>query len=111
MINGLNFVIARVADVAAARQFYTETLGFEIEDELPGFVQFRAPSGASYAIGVDGQKGDTELWWVVDDAEATLADLVARGVEVAKPLADRPFGRTFAIKDPTGQTLWMLQPR
>jgi len=32
-------------------------------------------------------------------------------VEIVSPSADMPFGRTLAIKDPAGRTLYLLQPR
>jgi predicted enzyme related to lactoylglutathione lyase len=113
MLQGLNFVITHVSDVAAARAFYTEKLGFDVEDENPAFVQFRHPgSGATYAIGTftgGPHELPTELWWFVDDADATHAALAAQGVEVVTPPHDEPFGRAFAIKDPGGNTLFMLQ--
>ncbi len=112
MIQGLNFVMTHVDGVAAARAFYTEKLGFAVENEAPGFVQFKAPSGASYALGLPtGAPGEeaVELWWFVDDADATHADLAAKGVETVTPPHDEPFGRAFAIKDPSGNTLNMLQ--
>ena len=45
----------------------------------------------------------------MDDADATCAELQARGVAIAGPPTDMPFGRTFSIKDPAGATLYMLQ--
>ena len=112
MIQGLNFVLTHVHDVDAARAFYTEKLGFAVETDAPGFVQFKAPSGASYAIGQPtGAPGEetVELWWFVDDADATHAALAAQGVEIVTSPHDEPFGRAFAIKDPSGTTLNMLQ--
>ena len=115
MVQGLNFVIVHVPDVAAARDFYTEKLGFTVEAEQPGFVQFKRPGdeGATYALGLtpSGSAEGPELWWYVADADAAHADLVARGVEIASPPVDQPFGRTFAIKDPSGNILNMLQLR
>ena len=43
MVQGLSFVIVHVPDVAAARAFYTEKLGFAVDAEQPGFVQFARP--------------------------------------------------------------------
>ncbi len=86
-----------------------------IEDQKPGFVQFkRSASGGS--ILAFAEKGDgtpvqnVELWWHVDDADATFANLVAKDVQIVDQLADEPFGRTFSIKDPTGHTLYMFHP-
>lgn len=112
MLQGLNFVMVHVSDVAAARAFYTEKLGFAVEDEHPGFVQFKQPgSGAAFAIGQLTGPADEriELWWFVDDADAAHAALAKQGVEIVIPPHDEPFGRAFAVKDPVGNTLYMLQ--
>jgi len=112
MLSGLNFIMLHVPDVAEARKFYTEKLGFSVEDEQPGFVQFKQPSGATFAIAqnpADSQSEDVELWWFVDNADTTFAQLVEQGVEVVHTPTDEPFGRTFSIKDPAGHRLYMLQ--
>ena len=41
MLLGLNFVMLHVPDIQKARAFYTEKLGFVVEDEQPTFVQFK----------------------------------------------------------------------
>jgi len=113
MMQGLQFVMLHVPDVARARAFYTEQLGFAIEDETPDFVQFKRPEagGATVALG----KGDadpatsTELWWFVADADAAHRELVGRGVTTATAPEDAPFGRTFTVRDPGGNVLSMLQ--
>lgn len=116
MLQGLNFVMLHVRDFEEARAFYTEKLGLAVVDEQPQFVQFAQPGGqgASFAMGVSAEAqpfGDPELWWYVDDADVAHAALVAKGVEIAAPPVDMPFGRTFAIKDPAGNTLYIMQPR
>ncbi|GAC1575806.1 MAG: hypothetical protein NVS4B1_01630 [Ktedonobacteraceae bacterium] len=113
LTTGLNFVMIHVADVHAAKDFFTEKLGLELETQVPDFVQFKQPggSGASLAIG----KGDTtpdigtELWWYVENAEQALATLQQRGATVKEPLTDMPFGRTFSIQGPGGYVFYLLQ--
>ncbi|GAC1427550.1 MAG: hypothetical protein PVS3B3_31590 [Ktedonobacteraceae bacterium] len=113
LTTGLNFVMIHVADVHAAKDFFTEKLGLEVETQVPDFVQFKQPggSGASLAIG----KGDTtpdigtELWWYVENAEQALATLQQRGATVKEPLTDMPFGRTFSIQGPGGYVFYLLQ--
>ncbi|HLI08630.1 MAG TPA: VOC family protein [Ktedonobacteraceae bacterium] len=118
MLSGLNFVMVHVNDIEEARNFYTEQLGLEVEGVAPNFVQFKQPggNGATFAIShepgiVPAQGNDIELWWFVDNADAVYAELRARGVEIAQEAKDEPFGRTFAIKDPSGNILYMLQLR
>lgn len=111
MLQGLQFIILHVEDVDAARTFYTETLGLEVEAEQPGFVQFKQPGGgATFAISrTEAGTDPIELWWFVDDADATHAALARRGVEVVTPPHDEPFGRAFAIKDASGARQFLLQ--
>ncbi|SRR6266567_6719778 len=114
MLQELNFVMLYVTDVEKAIPFYTEKLGLSIEDQLEGFVQFKQPQGTGAILAL-AQKGDgrpvqnAELWWLVDDADATFAELSAKDVKIAQPLQDEPFGRTFAIQDPFGNTLYMMK--
>src|SRR5947208_2822481 len=114
MFKGLNFILAHVQSIEQVLPFYTEKLGLEIEAQGPGFVQFKLPKGegASYALSQEDNvepKASTELWWYVDDAEATLAELQARGVAIINELKDEPFGRTLAIQDSAGNKLYILQ--
>jgi catechol 2,3-dioxygenase-like lactoylglutathione lyase family enzyme len=116
MLLGLNFVMIHVPDVEQARAFYTEKLGLVVDAEQPGFVQFKQPlgNGASFALskGEESQPAQgAELWWFVDDADATCAQLAAQDVEIASQPTDEPFGRAFSIKDPSGHILYMLQLR
>jgi predicted enzyme related to lactoylglutathione lyase len=112
MFRGLNFVIVHVPDVAQVKSFYVDTLGFAIDGETDSFLQFRQPeSGATYAVGRDEPGHDRiELWWYVDDADATHRDLLAKGVTVVTPPTDAPFGRFLSIKDPAGNEVFLLQP-
>jgi catechol 2,3-dioxygenase-like lactoylglutathione lyase family enzyme len=113
MLQGLQFVILHVPDIAASRTYYAEKLGFEVEAEQPGFVQFRQPgagAGATFAISQDdGSRDRIELWWFVDDADGTHATLKAKGVEIVTLPHDEPFGRALSIKDVSGATLNLLQ--
>ena len=115
MLLGLNFVMLHVPDIEQARAFYTEKLGFVVEDQQPAFVQFKqqAGMGAIFALqeqaGVSPHQG-VELWWIVDNTDATYATLVSNGVEVVSQPTDEPFGRAFTIKDPAGNIINMFQP-
>ena len=110
MLAGLNFVLVHVDDVATARAFYTEKLGLTVADEQPGFVQFAQPGGRGAAFAVVERGAEVpELWWDVEDADAAYAELKRQGVSVLSEPEDRPFGRTFSIKDSSGNTLHLLQ--
>jgi predicted enzyme related to lactoylglutathione lyase len=116
MLNGLQFVLAHVSDLATARAFYTETLGLTVAAEQPGFVQFAQPGGkgAWFALSESADArpfSDPELWWYVDDADAVSAQLAQRGVAIVEQPHDMPFGRVFTIHDPAGAAIYMLEPR
>jgi catechol 2,3-dioxygenase-like lactoylglutathione lyase family enzyme len=100
------FAIIYVDDMAAARRFYTEVLGLKIQREAPTFVQFDHFALASDE-SMDGRK-QTELYWLVTDAEAALAELRANA-PIAMELRSLPFGKVFAVKDPTGQPRYLLE--
>ncbi len=113
MLKSLNFIILHVADLNKVLAFYTQKLGLTVEAQGPAFVQFKqAPGGAIFALqqseSVTPYQG-VELWWGVDDAEATQAALRTQDIEIALPLKDEPFGRTVAIKDPEGNMVYMVQ--
>jgi len=115
MLLGLNFVMLHVPDIEQARAFYTEKLGFVVEGHQPNFVQFKqnAGIGAIFALEEHADASPhqgVELWWMVDNADATYATLVSNGVETVSQPTDEPFGRAFSIKDPAGNIINMFQP-
>jgi catechol 2,3-dioxygenase-like lactoylglutathione lyase family enzyme len=115
MLLGLNFVMLHVPDVEQARAFYTEKLGFVVEGQQPGFVQFKQNAGMCAIFALQEQAGvsphqGVELWWLVDNADATYATLVSHSVETVSQPTDEPFGRAFTIKDPAGNIINMFQP-
>ena len=100
------FVLEYVTDIEAAKRFYVEVLGLEVERDHPVFVQFN-----HFAIASDESMSvnrDTEVYWLVDDAEAAFNDLSQRA-EVILPPKQMPFGKVFSIKDPAGQPVYLLE--
>ena len=100
------FVIVYVKDIDRAKRFYVESLGLRVEREAPSFVQFE-----HFAIASDERLGPgdgPELYWLVDDADAAYLELGAKG-PVSLPLASKPFGKVFGIRDPDGGTRFVLE--
>jgi predicted enzyme related to lactoylglutathione lyase len=105
------FALEYVKDIEATKQFYVDVLGMDVEREHPVFVQFTDQGGARYAIASDeGMSKDAtlELYWLVDDAEAAFKD-VAGKAEVVMPLKQEAFGTVFGVKDPAGQTRYLIE--
>jgi catechol 2,3-dioxygenase-like lactoylglutathione lyase family enzyme len=69
-------------DLDRARKFYSEKLGLEPSEERPGGLLYRA-GGCEFALfeSAGTSPGEfTQMSWEVDDIDATVAELSARGV-------------------------------
>jgi len=100
------FVLEYVTDIEAARRFYVEVLGLEIERYSPTFIQFN-----HFAIANDESMSSTrdpEVYWVVEDAEAAFKEFSQKG-EISTPMKQMPFGKVFGIKDPAGQPQYLIE--
>ena len=113
-----------VDDIDAARRFYGEVLGLDVETNDMGFLNLRLASGANVLIyGKDNHEpaSFTILNFPVDDIDAAVDDLRARGVET-KIYPDEQFpsdergivrgegGPPIAwFTDPAGNVLSVLQ--
>jgi len=81
-VQGLRTVIHPVDDLAAARQWWTDLLGFGPYFDEPFYVGFEV---GGYELGLlpDANPSDGALvYWGVDDVEAAVADAVALGATV-----------------------------
>src|SRR3954470_23338147 len=69
-------------DLERARRFCAEKLGLEPAEERPGGLLYRCAGGefALFASAGASPGTFTQMGWEVDDIEATVADLKARGV-------------------------------
>ena len=100
------FAIEYVDDIEAATRFYVDVLGLEVQRTHPTFVQFD-----SFAIASDeplGGSRETELYWLVEDAEQAFASLPAEA-EVTLPLTQQPYGKVFGVKGPAGRPCFLLE--
>jgi len=113
-----------VDDLAAAKRFYGDSLGFELEDAVGG-VRLSLPDGASAWMyeKTDHQPADyTMLNLVVQDIDQAFDELTQRGVTFERypdsPQDDRGIMRGKAIgrgpniawfKDPAGNILAILE--
>ncbi len=112
----LELVMVPVTDVDRAKEFYVRA-GFNADhdqtvSEEIRFVQLTPPgSGCSIAVGkgLTGMEPGSldNLQMVVADADATHADLTARGIDVS-PVEDLAWGRFVRFADPDGNR-WALQ--
>lgn len=111
-----------VSDVDAAKDFYTERVGFNLDHDIspsPGMrvVQMTPPgSPCSVVIGVGmplGEPGSTKgMQLVVDDIDAARGAMASRGVQITEVQQLGPEGapgsRFAFFADPDGNG-WSLQ--
>jgi predicted enzyme related to lactoylglutathione lyase len=103
-----------VADIAAARSFYTDYLG--MSDESLGMdwvTRFTAPeSGADLQLVThDATAPENPIVTIkVDDVEEAWAQARERGYEIVHPLTTEPWGlRRFFVRAPDGNVLNIAQ--
>jgi catechol 2,3-dioxygenase-like lactoylglutathione lyase family enzyme len=120
----LEVVPMPVSDVDAAKAFYTEKVGFNLDHDIePGngmrVVQMTPPGSAcSVVIGVGlplGEPGSVKgVQLVVEDIDAVRAALAERGVPVGEVQQLGPEGapgsRFCFFEDPDGN-MWAVQQR
>lgn len=74
-------------DVARARKFYEEKLGFKVKQETAGGVVYEFGKGTAcflYPTPNAGTSQASQAFWQVEDIEREVADLKARGVQFEK---------------------------
>ena len=109
MIQGMTYAILTTADLPRAKRFYKEQLGLATEEEQgETFAQLATREGAGWAIMAQPPGTPpvgTMLYVQVADVDEAYRTWRERGVETVTEPEDRPFGRTFAFRDPDGRVL------
>jgi predicted lactoylglutathione lyase len=116
----LTFASLQVKDLEASKAFYTDNLGFEIDNANPQACVFKYDQGqASFAIRTPLETLDEKelgigvaLWFNVNENVDELKDrLLENGVTTAGPIIETPFGRAFHVKDLDGYKLTFLETK
>ena len=116
MITGVRSVMVFSHDLQAARQFWTERLGFENQEDAladpeeppAGALEVRIPGDDVTVVLFDSEGhedrvgGFRSLIFECDDIHATYAELVARGVEFPTPPTAESWGWWARFKDLDG---------
>jgi len=109
-----------IDDSAAAKAFYADTLGLEVTENDMGFLELHLGSGAkvlAYVKPNHEPASFTILNFPVDDVDAAVDDLIAKGITMQKydgmPQDDRGVmhgnGPDIAwFTDPAGNVLSVL---
>jgi catechol 2,3-dioxygenase-like lactoylglutathione lyase family enzyme len=97
-----------------AKAFYAEKLGLEPVEEREGGLRYMCAAGefALFESSGSASGGHTQMGWEVDDIEATVRDLRARGVvfeEYNLPGSRNPSSLALLVK--IGMPAWTVGPR
>ena len=109
-----SYMTVMVRDMDASVRFYTETLGLPLKErhgdhwagvQAPGVLIGLHPGGDHPA---EPDQSAISLGFMVDDFDAALAALTARGVQVAPPRGNDA-ARSASFADPDGTPLYIMQ--
>jgi predicted enzyme related to lactoylglutathione lyase len=111
-----------VADVARARQFYEQKLGFKPGREVGGGITYQFGDRTAcfmYPTPNAGTSQASQAFWQVDDVEREVAELKARGVkfeeydmpglQTKNGIATGGGAKTAWFKDTEGNILAVVQ--
>jgi predicted enzyme related to lactoylglutathione lyase/uncharacterized damage-inducible protein DinB len=112
---GVSTVRLHADDLASARAWYADLLGAEPYFVREEYVEWRV-GPHDHELGIldlqyapQGQGGSV-TYWQVDDVDAALADLLARGATAREELRDFGGGyRGAVVSDPFGNALGIMQ--
>lgn len=111
------FVLS-VNDLDASVRFYTQKLAFAEDLRVDGWA-FLSRGACRLRLGhcpdsVPASQAPDHSWFAylhVRDAAGLFAEVVANGVQVWHPLADKPWGvREFAVVTPDGHRIVFGEP-
>jgi len=120
-VRSLDYVILFVEDIDASMSFYRELLGGDPSTRSETYAEFRLSNlrlglydraRLPELIGREGSAGgpDSEILFLVDDADAEAERLRASGVQILSGPIDRPWGhRTVHLVDPDGHVIELAQ--
>jgi uncharacterized protein len=105
----INYVEFAAQDLDATKAFFSAAFGWSFVDYGPDYAAFsdqgldggffRAPLASTVATG------GALIVLFSNDLEATLAQVVAAGGKVVKPIFDFPGGQRFHFAEPSGNEL------
>lgn len=111
-------VILYVADTSMSRRFYERALDTPARDINNGRVEFDVggtrlllhPTSVDEQDRAAARHGRTEVYFLVEDVDVTVARLKDAGVEVIQESTDQHWGeRDAAVLDPDGLPLFLTQ--
>ena len=101
MFKRVESVVLFVPDIHAAAKWYAGLFGSEVGYENPYYAYVRAP-GLFYGFHPSDEKcpggiGGTTVYWEVENVEAAVVELVARGARLHRGPIRTSFGASAAM--------------
>ena len=109
MITGIHAIVFS-PEAEKVRAFFADVLGMPSADAGGGWPIFALPPAELAVHPADGGSRH-ELYLMCDNIQATLAELTAKGAEVARDVSDQGWGLLAAIRLPDGSELPVYEPR
>ena len=105
-----------VADIEAAKSFYTDYLGLSTEEFNLGWVaRYASPDTGAHLqlVSRDASAAENPAITVfADDLDAANAEAQERGYEIVHPLSTEPWGvRRFFVRAPDGTVVNIVRHR
>ncbi|HEV2781574.1 MAG TPA: VOC family protein [Actinophytocola sp.] len=111
MITGAHSILY-ATDPDAARAFFRDTLGLSNVDAGDGWLIFKSPPAELAVHPTEpSASGRVELYLMCDDLKATVADLMAKGVEFTDEVSNQGWGVLTTLKVPGAGEIGLYQPR
>ncbi|HLQ48702.1 MAG TPA: VOC family protein [Candidatus Dormibacteraeota bacterium] len=116
MAHVIDYVEIAVDDLEQAKAFYAKALGWAFNDYGPDYAGIQDPTRPAQEFGglnphPATSRGDGVVALArTDDADASLASVLAAGGRIVVELNEYPGGRRFMFADPWGNVLGVYQP-
>ncbi len=114
--HAIEYIEITVSDMPAARDFYGRAFGWEFNDYGPDYAGIQDPTrpgqefGGLNPVAASGRGDGVVALARTDDADASLASVLAAGGRMVVELAEYPGGRRFMFADPWGNILGIYEP-
>lgn len=113
MIKGISAVWLPVTDMDRAVQFYSDTLGLDVEKQQDEWSEV---SIDGTRIGLNGRPEESPAgdggaliaFDAGDDLEQAVESLKGKGVSFSGEISEHPWGRIVPFKDPDGNDLQLF---
>ena len=116
MAHVIDYVEFAVDDLEQAKAFYAKALGWAFNDYGGEYAGIKDPASPDHEFGglnphpVTSRGDGVVALARTDDADASLASVLAAGGRIVVELNEYPGGRRFMFADPWGNILGIYQP-